>query len=82
MEAPRQDHRCSCPDTTPSLAALTRRQREVAALIAEGLTDGEIAWRLTLTTGTAKNHVAGILRRLNLRNRVQLAVWAVKQGLY
>jgi two-component system nitrate/nitrite response regulator NarL len=61
---------------------LTPRQQEIVALVAEGLSNAEIAARLTLTTGTAGNHVGQIIRRLELRNRVQVAVWAVEHGLY
>jgi DNA-binding CsgD family transcriptional regulator len=74
-------------DTMPSsraapIAALTPREREVAALVAEGLTNAEIARRLILTRGTVANHVDHVIRKLRLRNRVQVAVWAVLQGLY
>jgi DNA-binding NarL/FixJ family response regulator len=61
---------------------LTRREREVAALVAEGLTNVEIGDRLVVTPGTVANHVRHISKRLGLRNRVQLAVWAVEHGLY
>jgi DNA-binding CsgD family transcriptional regulator len=64
------------------LARLTRRQQEVAVCIAEGLTNDQIANRLTITTGTAANHIEQILRRLNLRGRTQIGVWAVERGLY
>src|SRR6476661_8313991 len=66
----------------PPLTPLTSRQREVAALIAEGLSNMEIAQRLVLAPGTVANHVAHITRALGARNRVQVAVWAVEQGLY
>jgi DNA-binding NarL/FixJ family response regulator len=62
-------------------AMLTPRQREVAALIAEGLKNAEIAERLVITPGTAANYVEQILRRLRLRSRSQVAVWAVEHGL-
>jgi DNA-binding NarL/FixJ family response regulator len=62
-------------------AALTPREREIAALVAEGLTNAEIAERLTLTPGTVGNHLGHILRTLGVRNRVQVAVWAVEHGL-
>ncbi len=65
--------------TTPD--ALTPRQREVAALLAEGLTNAEIAARLGITPGTAANHVARSLRRLGTDNRVRAAVWAAIHGL-
>ena len=61
---------------------LTPRQREIAALVAEGLTNDEIAERLGLVRGTVANLVVKVMRKLGLRNRVQLAVWAVKQGLH
>ena len=64
------------------LAKLTRRQQEIAACVAEGLTNEEIARRLVLTPGTVANHVEHILRRLELRSRTQVGVWAVERGLY
>jgi DNA-binding NarL/FixJ family response regulator len=64
------------------VARLTPRQREVAALIAEGLTNEEIAERTVLVNGTVANHVQAILSRLGLRNRTQIAAWAVERGLY
>ena len=64
------------------LDLLTQRQQEVAGLVAEGLTNAEIARRLVLTPGTVANHLEHILRRLNYRSRSQVAVWAVERGLY
>ncbi len=64
------------------LARITRRQQEVAALVAEGLSNEEIGVRLTLEAGTVANHMENILKRLELRNRTSLAVWAVERGLY
>jgi DNA-binding NarL/FixJ family response regulator len=61
---------------------LTPRECELATLVAEGLTNAEIAERLVLRPGTVGNHLANIQRRLGARNRVQVAVWAVEQGLY
>jgi DNA-binding CsgD family transcriptional regulator len=58
----------------PSLA-LTRREREVAELVARGMTNREIATRLYLSERTAQNHVQHILDKLNLPNRSQIAVW-------
>jgi DNA-binding NarL/FixJ family response regulator len=54
---------------------LTPREREVAALVAEGLTNREIAQRLYLSERTAQNHVQHILTKLGLPNRGQIAVW-------
>jgi DNA-binding NarL/FixJ family response regulator len=64
------------------LAKLTRRQQEVAACVAEGLTNEEIGQRLVLSPGTVANHVEAILRRLDLRSRTQVGVWAVERGLF
>jgi two-component system OmpR family sensor kinase len=64
------------------VARITRRQREVASLIAEGLSNAEIAQRLVLSEGTVANHTEAILRRLGLKSRTQVAVWAVERGLY
>ena len=64
------------------LARLTRRQQEVAACVAEGLSNEEIAQRLVLSAGTVANHIDQISRRLGLRGRTQIAVWAVERGLY
>jgi DNA-binding CsgD family transcriptional regulator len=60
---------------------LTPRQREVAILIAEGLTNEEIAERLVLVPGTVSNHVEHILRRLGVTRRVQIATWVIRHGL-
>ncbi|HEY5846792.1 MAG TPA: AAA family ATPase [Microlunatus sp.] len=59
---------------------LTRREREVAELIAEGLTNREIAERLYLSERTAQNHVHHILTKLDLTNRSQIAVWSNRQN--
>ena len=68
--------------TSPvGLDALSPRQREVVALIAEGLTNAEIARRLSITPGTSANHVEAALRRVGASGRVQVAMWAVAHGL-
>jgi predicted ATPase/DNA-binding CsgD family transcriptional regulator len=58
---------------------LTRREREVAALIAEGLTDREIAGRLYISLRTAEGHVQHIRNKLLCDNRVQIASWVMGQ---
>jgi DNA-binding NarL/FixJ family response regulator len=54
---------------------LTRREHEVAGLLAAGLTNRQIAERLYVTERTAQNHVQHILTKLNMTNRTQVAAW-------
>jgi non-specific serine/threonine protein kinase len=56
---------------------LTGRQREVAALVAQGLTNREIAEALIVSERTVHSHVRAILNRLALTSRTQIASWAV-----
>jgi DNA-binding CsgD family transcriptional regulator len=64
------------------LARVTPRERDVAISIAAGLTNAEIAARMVIVPGTVANYVERILRKLGLRSRTQIAVWAVEHGLY
>lgn len=68
--------------TEAAISALTARQREIAALIADGCTNAQIAERLVLTPGTVANHPEHILTRLGFSNRSQVAVWATQHGLH
>ena len=61
------------PPPTASLQALTPREREVAALVADGLSNKQIARRLDITVGTVKHYVHQILEKTGLRGRVQIA---------
>jgi pimeloyl-ACP methyl ester carboxylesterase len=64
----------------PAAIALTPRQREVAALVTAGLTNREIAARLTITERSAESHVERIRDRLGFRSRSQIAAWFVASG--
>jgi DNA-binding NarL/FixJ family response regulator len=65
----------------PAIAALTRREREVLVELGEGHANAEIAARLYLSEATVKTHVAHILQKLELRDRVQAAILAHRIGL-
>ena len=61
--------------------SLTDREREVLALVAEGFSNKEIAARLGLTIGTIKGYVSVILTKLEVADRTQAAVFAIRNGL-
>jgi len=64
--------------TPPAQAGLTERETEILLGISEGLSNKMIARQLDITEGTVKVHVKNLLRKLNLRSRVEAAVWAVE----
>jgi DNA-binding NarL/FixJ family response regulator len=63
------------------LARLTEREREVLGLVAQGLSNEEIAARLYLSPLTTKTHVSHIMTKLDARDRAQLVVIAYESGL-
>jgi DNA-binding NarL/FixJ family response regulator len=69
------------PSRAPELDHLTDREREVMALVAEGLSNEEIAGRLFVSPATAKTHVSRAMTKLNARDRAQLVVFAYESGL-
>ena len=69
------------PAPTSDLDRLTDREREVVALVAEGLSNDEIAERLIVSPATAKTHVSRAMVKLGARDRAQLVVFAYESGL-
>jgi len=63
--------------TVAALAPLTGREREVATLVARGLSNRQIAAELVVTHGTVSLHVHHVLRKLGFSSRAQIAAWAV-----
>jgi two-component system nitrate/nitrite response regulator NarL len=66
---------------TPDIHSLTQREREILRELAGGLSNKMIARKLDITEGTVKVHVKHLLKKLNLRSRVEAAVWAVQEGI-
>ena len=71
----------STPPISPGASGLTEREKQVLELLVDGLKDREIAERLGISESTVKNHVGSILSKLDVSNRTQAAVAAVKRRL-
>lgn len=69
------------PSRPPALAELTPREREVLELLARGRSNAEICTQLVVSEATAKTHVARILQKLDLRDRIQAVIYAYESGL-
>jgi NarL family two-component system response regulator LiaR len=69
------------PELPPTEEPLTAREVEVLRLVAQGLSNQEIADRMVLSERTVRTHVSNILEKLHLANRTQAALYAVREGL-
>jgi len=83
VEATRAGELAAEPDTAVSgqAAVLTPRELEVLKLVAQGLSNADIAQRLVLSEHTVHRHLANILRKLSLSSRAAAAAWGVRAGL-
>jgi DNA-binding CsgD family transcriptional regulator len=74
----------SVPVTLPAKAvaegSLTTRERQVLALLGEGLSSKQIARRLTITDATARNHIQNVLNKLGVHSRLEAALYAREHG--
>jgi DNA-binding NarL/FixJ family response regulator len=73
--------RAKTPTRGPALDLLTEREREVVGLVAEGLSNDEIAGRLFMSAATARTHVSRAMIKVGARDRAQLVVFAYETGL-
>jgi DNA-binding NarL/FixJ family response regulator len=69
------------PEPPPAVAELTPREQEVLSLMVRGHSNPEICQQLVISEATAKTHVAHILQKLGLRDRVQAVIYAYESGL-
>lgn len=68
-------------DTTDAGTQFTPREQEILDLVCQGLSNDEIARRLVVATTTVKTHVKALLTKTGSRSRVDLVIWAAKNGL-
>ncbi|MCZ2839825.1 response regulator [Modestobacter sp. VKM Ac-2985] len=79
-ELARRQVRAADPVAAPGLARLTERERQVLGLMAQGLSNAEIAGQLFLGVETVRTHVAGVLAKTGARDRTQAVVLAYRSG--
>lgn len=67
--------------STSGQSRLSRRERQIAALLAQGMSNREIAEALSISVATVERHIANVFNKLGYHSRAQVAAWAVEQGL-
>lgn len=77
---PQPGPQAQAADDVPTAVALTRREREIAELVARGMTNRDIAGKLVISPRTAETHVENILTKLGFRTRSQIAAWFTSGG--
>ena len=76
-----QQIRIAAKEDEKKLSSLSVREREVLELLGNGYNNKEIATRLYISEGTVKNHISAIIRKLDLRDRTQAALFALKMAV-
>ena len=79
--APLLNEKISFQEENAAINDLTKREVEVLKLLAEGLFNKEIAYKLSISEKTVKNHVSNIFRKIEVFDRTQAAVFAIKNNL-
>jgi DNA-binding NarL/FixJ family response regulator len=77
----REIHGARSEDADDPLSDLSEREAEVLRLVAEGMSNAEIAGKLVISEKTVKSHVSNILSKLHLADRTQAAVYAWRKGI-
>ena len=80
IPAPRSTSRPAHSSGRPEASRLTRREAQVAALVAQGMTNKQIAAELVVSQRTAETHIENILTKLGYTSRAQIAAWATEQS--
>jgi len=76
-----QDMESLSKETEDAVALLTKREREILTLVADGNSNRNIAKKLDISEQTIKNHVSAIMRKLNTNDRAHAVVLAIRRGL-